>query len=155
MRIVMAVDVGGVLADVRHSGDPMPNALTVLNILEQKGFEIHIVSQCGKQRAIQTKLWLRHHLFNIPSDRQHYVSFKQSKLPVLEKINANIFVDDRLKHIIPACPHISVPILFGSPPQHLVKDKIGWYRVADDWTLSFMVAENWLELFSLVSKPYW
>ncbi len=98
MRPVFAIDVGGVLASKQHDGEPEPGSLEALVQLSAK-FELFIVSMCGKKRETDTKLWLAEHKFPIPPYKQFYVRFSGSKLPVLNRIGAEYFIDDRAKHI--------------------------------------------------------
>lgn len=105
MSKVFAIDVGGVLGSKQHDGSPVPYSLGAVKYLYEAGFELWIVSMCGKQRAIDTVDWLRENGFDrfIPDKRQIYIPFKdKNKNARLNEIGANYFIDDRLKHIVPA-----------------------------------------------------
>jgi len=104
---VLAIDVGGVLASLQHDGEPVAFSKAAIKALRQK-YHIVIVSQCGKNRAAHTKLWLAKHNFGIPLEDQYYVSTKESKAPVLTRLRASFFVDDRFKHVMPA---LAVPTM--------------------------------------------
>lgn len=98
MKPVLAVDVGGVLASLQHEGVPREKAAEVLTVLSAT-YELWVVSQCGKQRAAMTRAWLQDHELPFPPERQRYVPFKEKKTPTLRRINAEYFIDDRMKHV--------------------------------------------------------
>ncbi len=102
----IAIDVGGVLASKQHDGQPIDGSMTAIELLDDKGFNLWIVSQCGKARARGTKKWLYDFGFDvlIPEAKQIYIGFdEQNKNRVLRQIKADYFIDDRWKHIRPAC----------------------------------------------------
>ena len=103
MKPVVAVDLGGTLCDgPQGQSVPMAGSESALAQIES-AFEIFIVSQCGLATAEASKKWLADFKFNIPLDHQIYIPFKEcNKNRVLQEINAEYFIDDRLKHIAPA-----------------------------------------------------
>lgn len=101
-KIVMAVDVGGVLASKQHDGEPASGAKEALSYLSHF-CTLHIVSMCGSSRAIQTHDWLSDHDLAGFFATQTYIPFSHvDKNRELQRLGAQIFVDDRLKHVVPA-----------------------------------------------------
>lgn len=116
MKPVFAVDVGGVLASKQHDGQPMEGSIEGVKRL-QEHFDVKIVSQCGLYRQRQTIKWLEEHFPNITLSDQYYIGFDQpNKNKVLKQIGATYLIDDRAKHILPACRIGVYGIHFGSPP---------------------------------------
>lgn len=101
MKQVFAIDVGGVLANKQHEGEAIAGALEAVKKL-YASFRLEIVSQCGAKRAADTPRWLQNAGFSPYLAAQTYIGFKKRKTPVLAKIGARYFIDDRLKHVIPA-----------------------------------------------------
>ena len=137
LKPVFAIDAGGVLANKQHEGAPMEGAHEALWRLSAL-YDLHLVSQCGQQRRLDTAMWLATHDLPIPPEKQHYVSFKEFKAPVLERIDARYFVDDRMKHVRPA---LEVPRLirvfhfapgfddvFGEPSDHPKYVRVGDWK---------------------------
>jgi hypothetical protein len=98
---VFAIDVGGVLASKQHDGLPMEGCAEALHELSTL-YDLWIVSQCGRNRALKTREWLDHWLLPIPATKQIYVPFSETKVEPLRKLDAVYFVDDRIKHVVPA-----------------------------------------------------
>lgn len=101
---VLAIDVGGVLASKQHDGQPVEGSLEAIITLSQY-YDLWIVSQCGRNRALKTREWLQEWGFDkyIPREKQVYIGFDEpDKNRVLKEIEADYFVDDRVKHIKPA-----------------------------------------------------
>lgn len=113
LKPVFAIDVGGVLANQQHDGPVDPLCLAVLHQLSHK-YELHIVSQCGNQRKKDTMYWLAQREVPIDVHRQHYVTFKQSKAPVLAQLKAVWFIDDRVKHLEPAA-NLGISVIHWRP----------------------------------------
>jgi len=102
MKPVFAVDVGGVLASQSHDGDPSDDTRVVVRELAIV-YDLHIVSMCGRNRALRTREWLTYYGLAEHFKDQHYIGFdKKNKNDVLVKIGATHFIDDRWKHIGPA-----------------------------------------------------
>jgi len=136
---VFAVDVGGVLASKQHDGQPLAGCLRYLPLLADK-YDLKIVSQCGKNRALLTRQWLgEHDLAKYFSD-QIYLGFEfPNKNVHLKKIGARTFLDDRKKHIFPAlrlgikCFHLG-----SSEPELVAQGSL--YTYVPDWEyLSYLV----------------
>jgi len=118
MKPVFAVDVGGVLASLKHDGVPQVGSIGALKYLLPR-YEVWVVSQCGFKRARDTAVWLEERGFDIPKARQIYVPFEEHKWPHLKRLGAVYFVDDRIKHVDPAVhyvPSLERAFLFGKPP---------------------------------------
>jgi hypothetical protein len=140
-RPVFAVDVGGVLASKQHDGLPVDGCKNVLRNLHEH-FTLHIVSMCGKQRQADTEAWLLQWELMPLFEGRHYLRFAEGdKNRVLRAINARYFVDDRLKHVVPAldmgvkCFHM-VPVATNTGIVRL-----GYYPV-----------DNWLALEALILR---
>jgi hypothetical protein len=110
---VFAVDVGGVLASKQHDGFPIEGAVSALATLS-KHYMLWVVSQCGRNRALQTEEWLRDHKMEMFFHPEHriYVSFKENKTEPLRTLKAEYFVDDRMKHCVPAQNVDSIDTIF-------------------------------------------
>lgn len=127
MKPVFAVDVGGVLASQQHDGLPAEGVVAALEQL-QHHYEFHVVSQCGKTRALDTEDWLHQHGLTKYFETQNYIGFNHhDKNGVLIRLGATVFVDDRWKHIGPAmgiqgmtCFHFNErPVLDVVGPQYV------------------------------------
>lgn len=127
---VFAIDVGGVLANKHHEGPPQPGVVEILNELAQQ-YTLWVVSQCGLKRRLYTEQWLAAHSFPIPPERQIYVSFKETKTPMLSAIRANYFVDDRFKHVSPALAVPSMVRVFHFGIENLFP--VGKYMPVASW----------------------
>jgi hypothetical protein len=131
MKPIFAIDVGGVLANKHHEGEPMAGSLQAVQQLAER-FELWVVSQCGKTRANNTKVWLAEQGFLIPLQRQVYVSFKEEKLPVLRSLGASYFVDDRGKHVVPALHCKTIKTVFHLAPEPLYEQR-SRYKHVTSW----------------------
>lgn len=121
-RQTIAIDVGGVLADKQHEGEPKTGSLSVIARLYQSQ-DLWIVSMCGKARAVHTRQWLAEHGFEefIPPHKQIYIPFEaHNKNKELNRISATVFIDDRWKHIGPATniPRLNCILFCAGEGQH-------------------------------------
>lgn len=144
MKPIFAVDVGGVLASKQHDGVPREGALEALADLDSY-FTLWVVSQCGKNRALMTKAWLKEWAFPIPLERQIYVGFNENKWEPLRKLKAIYFVDDRLKHVVPALGLPMMYRVFHLPEQ--VSDRLEApqsekYRLVTSWAEIVQATRN-------------
>jgi hypothetical protein len=132
VKEVFAIDVGGVLASLQHDGEPMPGALKTLRALEDR-FELWVVSQCGKNRALRTAGWLAAYDFPIPDERQIYIRFGEKKAPVLSRIDAAYFIDDRMKHVFPALEVVRRRVFHLAPTADEALAHAPRYKQVADW----------------------
>lgn len=99
---VFAVDVGGVLFNQQHDGEPMRGCREGLLQLTAH-FDLKVVSMCGRNTALKTRERLEHHGLSLFFSEQVYLPFGcKNKNEHLKKIGASFFVDDRIKHVRPA-----------------------------------------------------
>ena len=101
-RIKIGIDFGGVLSihDKNKSSDgshmntelDMPQAIESLHILKERGYELYLISFCGKKRAEETKKSLEKysHLFQ----NYFFVKSKDHKGQVCNFLGIHIMIDD-------------------------------------------------------------
>ena len=132
-KSIFAIDVGGVLASKQHDGEPTIYSLESIQYLSNF-FDCWIVSMCGKQRALQTRMWLFREGFErfIPPAKQIYIPFSAgNKNEVLKDINARFFIDDREKHLKPAAELVSLDCVYKFDPSTLPNRDNPWVMVPD------------------------
>ena len=133
MKPVFAIDVGGVLASKQHDGVPVEGSLEAVEFLD-KHFDLYVVSQCGRNRALMTREWLREWKFPIPELKQIYIPFSETKIPALHQIRARYFIDDRWKHVKPALRLPAIRMVFHLDPEGLSHaDNFQKYVLVKSW----------------------
>lgn len=135
MKPVFALDVGGVLASRQHDGQPRAGAIVALAQLHQD-FDLWVVSQCGRNRALKTREWIANFGLPIPHAKQIYIPFGKSKVPHLKELKAVYFVDDRIKHVGPALGVSSLKRVFHMPEPGMELEVVSYfdkYRRVDSW----------------------
>lgn len=148
----IGVDFGGVLAKHKKGEDAekleehkntqidMPGAIETLKKLKKNGHDLYIVSFCGKKRALEGKEEIENSGLTNVFTEQIYIKNPFKKGDVLLNFGCNFMIDDRLdllNKIKLVDPDI-VTIWFG--------------QKKDDNNTQHICAENWNEVYKIISK---
>jgi hypothetical protein len=148
----IGVDFGGVLAKHKKGEDAekleehkntqidMPRAIETLKKLKKNGHDLYIVSFCGKKRALEGKEEIENSGLTNVFTEQIYIKNPFKKGDVLLNFGCNFMIDDRLdllNKIKLVDPDI-VTIWFG--------------QKKDDNNTQHICAENWDEVYKIISK---
>lgn len=111
---VLGIDIGGVLID-RANDDAdtsffgpnyllttaVTDAFTSIRRLSNSGYNIYLVSKCGKKTEEKTRHWLAHHQFfekaAVLRSNIRFCRKRNEKAQICAEIGAGYFIDDRLE----------------------------------------------------------
>jgi hypothetical protein len=150
MSFNIGIDFGGVLsthdnkdnAEHINTAIDVPTALENLQKLKNDGHKLHLISFCGKSRAIETLQSLKNSKINDKMscadlfDTIYFVKDRSKKREMCEHLNCHFMIDDRtdiLENII-GCQSKTKPILFGSKSSQYVS------------------ANNWEEVINIINS---
>jgi hypothetical protein len=153
----LAIDAGGVLflkTERSEPSEPMEGAKEGLIALRKLGFELILVSFCGRKKAIQTKEDINLHFQGL-LDKQYYNKNRLEKSAICQYLGVEALIDDT-KEILDVfetglyhgkkdkeiAPTTIRPILFGEPKQIPKKDTMLW---VPDWEHVVRVCSSLLE----------
>jgi hypothetical protein len=148
----IGVDFGGVLAKHNKGEDAekleehkntqidMPRAIETLKKLKKNGHDLYIVSFCGKKRALEGKEEIENSGLTNVFTEQIYIKNPFKKGDVLLNFGCNFMIDDRLDLLdkIKLINPDIVTIWFG--------------QKKDDNNTQHICAENWDEVYKIISK---
>lgn len=93
----IGIDIGGVLSkydnDSENDSMDMPGGIESLNRLKELGYDLYIISFCGRRRATKIKEILPKDLFR----EQFYVKNIKYKSPICNYIGCNFMIDDKFE----------------------------------------------------------
>jgi proteasome lid subunit RPN8/RPN11 len=152
----IGIDFGGVLS-IHDGGDTskehksttvnMPDAMKSLLQLKKEMHTLHLISFCGKRRAVETYGSLREGpaLF----DSQHYVTKKQHKKFVCRFLGCDVMIDDRFDLLVDVALEIGseiVLIWFQGDPGFKADPS------QDAQRRGILIAKSWPDVLTIIAK---
>ncbi|MGM0502020.1 MAG: 5' nucleotidase, NT5C type [Bacillota bacterium] len=92
--------------EVFRSVPPRPNSVHVLTELKEKNYNIILVTARGADLNQITAQWLDKH--QIPYDQ---LIHSEEKADICEQKDIELFIDDRLKNLLPIKERLDIPVL--------------------------------------------
>lgn len=149
---VIGVDIGGVIigrindkADTSFFGahyldtPEIENAISSLELLSDAGFEIFLVSKCGKNVQEKSINWLEQHNFfarsGVATENLRFCRTRPEKAQICSDINASYFVDDRLE-VLSYLRDVQHLFLFNADDKEVAKfaPYLGRVHRTNSWT---------------------
>jgi FMN phosphatase YigB (HAD superfamily) len=136
----IGIDFGGVLSQLDGSEKhdqgqqhtnikvDMPDAISVLKKWKSQGYELYLISHCGKARAQQTSRELKDCLLLDMFKEIYFTKTRDAKAAVIRHLGCHLMIDDRqdvLDEIARANPHTVNYLFDGSV--------IGAWKFLDVW----------------------
>ena len=157
---VLGVDIGGVIigrgSDREDTSFFGPNYLLTESVtgvfeslrqLRDTGFDIFLVSKCGKTTEEKSKDWLKHHNFyrltGVDESSVRFCRKRRDKANICEELGVTHFVDDRLE-VLSYLENVSNLYLFNPDEEEV--------RLFDSFLSKVSRVSSWQDLTPLLLK---
>lgn len=158
---VLGVDIGGVLMDKANDDSDTsffgPNylltaavadAFTSIRTLSNSGYNIYLVSKCGKTTEEKTRHWLEHHHFfeeaAVAPQNIRFCRKRNEKAQLCAEIGATYFIDDRLE-VLSYLTNVPNLYLFNADEREVQQFSSALTRVTRVWSwkeVTLLLLEN-------------
>lgn len=148
----IGIDIGGVL--IQRGSDKedtsffgknylrtpaVPGALEAVSEFCNRGFDVHLVSKCGKHTEEKTLHWLLQNRVyeqtGLLPGNVHFCRERKDKASICGRLGITHFVDDRLE-VLSYLTTVPSLYLFNSQPAEVAKfsSALGLVKKTDDWS---------------------
>ena len=88
---------------------PFPNAIEMLQEIDEKGHEIYYITARPKEHGEQTKEWMKEQGFPVRDDRFYYGMQDHEKVQIIKELQLDYYFDDKAE-VLDTLTHDSLKV---------------------------------------------